>query len=85
MARLGHASPAQRYQHAAEPRDAVIASALDIILDALPGVTEDLPTTVQDGTGLSLDDTSLVPRGWRGVGPARVLSQELHVQPEQEV
>ena len=36
MARLGHASPAaaQRYQHAAERRDRVIAEALDVILDA---------------------------------------------------
>ncbi len=36
MARLGHASPAaaQRYQHAAERRDRVIAEALDVVLDA---------------------------------------------------
>jgi integrase len=36
MARLGHASPvaAQRYQHAAERRDQVIADALDLVLEA---------------------------------------------------
>ncbi len=64
-ARLGHASPAtaQRYQHAAERRDAPIASALEIMLDALPRVTENLSTGVQDGTGLSVDDTRIVPRG----------------------
>jgi integrase len=66
MARLGHASPAaaQRYQHAAERRDAVIASALDIMLDALPRITGDLSTAVQESAALSLDDTPLVPRGW---------------------
>ena len=79
MARLGHASPAaaQRYQHAAERRDAVIASALDIVLEALPRVTEDPSTGVHDCTVSSLDDTSLVPRGWRGVGPAPDLPQDL--------
>ena len=46
MARLGHSSPAaaQRYQHAAERRDAVIASALDIVLGALPRFKNDAPT-----------------------------------------
>jgi len=36
MARLGHASPAaaQRYQHAAERRDRVIADALDVVVNA---------------------------------------------------
>lgn len=38
MARLGHASPAaaaaQRYQHAAERRDAVIADAVHAAIDA---------------------------------------------------
>jgi site-specific recombinase XerC len=74
MARLGHASPAaQRYQHAAERRDAVIASAWDIMLEALPRATEDLSTGVHDNAGLSLGDTPLVPRGWRwlaGSSPA---------------
>ena len=87
MARLGHASSAaaQRYQHAAERRDAVIASALDIMIAALPRVTEDLSTAVQDGTGLSLDDTPRVPRGWRGVGLAPVVPRELPTPPEQGV
>jgi integrase len=45
MARLGHASPqaAQRYQHAAERRDAVIAQALDAVIQANTAETESSP------------------------------------------
>lgn len=45
MARLGHASPAaaQRYQHAAERRDAVIADALQAVIDAASRLKEPEP------------------------------------------
>lgn len=57
----------------------MVASALDIMLDALPSLTEDLSTTVEDGTGLSVGDTSLVPRDWA----TPVLSKDLPAPPEQ--
>ena len=65
--------------------NAVIASALDVMIAALPRVTEDLFYRLQDGTGLSLDDTPRVPRGWRGVGLAAVVPRELPTPPEQGV
>jgi integrase len=68
MARLGHASPvaAQRYQHAAERRDAVIADALQAVIDAAARVGEPqerpLPNPAFSGpAGYSRDETSETP------------------------
>jgi integrase len=74
MARLGHASlaAAQRYQHAAERRDAVIANALDVVLGALsrPG----------NSTGNEEPENALW--GWRGVGDKAPLATEAHTPPD---
>jgi hypothetical protein len=68
MARLGHASPAaaQRYQHAAQRRDAAIASALDVVLEGLPAQKS---AGIRDGLGDA-------PRGWRGVGGQNTIANQ---------
>jgi len=63
MARLGHASPAaaQRYQHAAERRDSVIADALQTVIEAAQRMDEapgriDEPAVSQGDAGWMRDD-----------------------------
>jgi hypothetical protein len=83
MARLGHASPAaaQRYQHAAERRDRVIAQALDVVLDAAVRSRDEANSpeqrcpgraSVHSGTmchsSPSSDSTANPTIGWRATG-----------------
>jgi len=74
MARLGHASPAaaQRYQHAAERRDAVIANALDVVLGALS----------RPGNSTRTEEPEDALWGWRGVGDKAHLPTEAHTPPD---
>ncbi len=66
MARLGHASPAaaQRYQHAAERRDSVIAAALDEVLLAATriGGAPDVPL-LRHARGMETPNGPVPPEG----------------------
>ena len=79
MARLGHASPAaaQRYQHAAERRDAVIADALQTVIDAASRIVEPSPRSQPDPS------VSRVEGFWRDF-PAEGTEHTLSGDPESD-